>query len=364
MKSNNFCVIMAGGIGSRFWPYSRSEMPKQFLDILGTGRSLLQLTYDRFVQVMPSENILIVSNEDYSEIILEQLPDLRPEQVLLEPMRRNTAPCIAYANHKIKSVNPDANIVVAPSDHIILKETKFLEVVKSGLNFVEENSALLTLGIQPSRPETGYGYIQFSGDKENITLNESFREVKTFTEKPDLDLAQKFLESGDFFWNSGMFFWSLNSINTAFDNYLPDVQNLFKEGADVYNTSGEKEFIAATYSKCKNISIDYGIMEKAENVHVLCADIGWSDLGTWGSLYDISKKDSFANFTKGGKAFLYDTKDCLITLPDGKIAVIQGIEDSIIVDSKDVLLICNKKEEQRIKQFVNDVQLEVGEKYT
>lgn len=364
MKSNNFCVIMAGGIGSRFWPYSRSAMPKQFLDILGTGRTLLQLTYDRFVQVMPSENIFIVSNDDYSEIILEQLPDIKPEQVLLEPMRRNTAPCIAYANHKIKSINPEANIAVAPSDHIILKESKFLEVVNKGLKFVEENNALLTLGIQPSRPETGYGYIQISGDKDNVVLNESFRKVKTFTEKPDHDLAVKFIESGDFFWNSGMFFWSLNSINKAFDNYLPDVQHLFNEGAKVYNTVDEKDFISSTYSKCKNISIDYGIMEKAENVHVICADIGWSDLGTWGSLYDISKKDDYNNFTKGGKTFLYDTKDCLINLPDGKLAVIQGIEDVIIVDSDDVLLICKKKEEQRIKQFVNDVQLDTGEKYT
>lgn len=355
---------MAGGIGSRFWPYSRSSMPKQFLDILGTGRTLLQLTYDRFVQVIPSENIFIVSNNDYADIILEQLPDIEANQVLLEPMRRNTAPCIAYANHKIKSINPDANIVVAPSDHIILKEAQFLEVVKSGLTFVNDHDALLTLGIQPNRPETGYGYIQISGGKDSVVLNESFREVKTFTEKPDHDLAQKFLESGDFFWNSGMFFWSLSSIDKAFDNHLPDVQNLFNEGAALYNTEKEIEFISSTYSKCKNISIDYGVMEKAENVHVLCADIGWSDLGTWGSLYDISQKDDANNFTKGGKTFLYDTKECLINLPDGKLAVIQGIEDAIIVDSDDVLLICKKKEEQRIKQFVNDVQLDSGEKYT
>lgn len=232
MNSDNYCVIMAGGIGSRFWPYSRTKEPKQFKDILGTGRSLLQSTFDRFAQIIPNENILIVSNEDYAELILEQLPDIKPEQVLLEPMRRNTAPCIAYANHRIKTVNPNANIVVAPSDHIILKEKQFLDVVNSGLTFVKENEALLTLGIQPHRPETGYGYIQISGDKENIALNESFRRVKTFTEKPDHELAQKFLESGDFFWNSGMFFWSLQSINNAFDNYLPDINNLFLEGSD------------------------------------------------------------------------------------------------------------------------------------
>lgn len=361
--NKNFCVIMAGGIGSRFWPYSRSKNPKQFLDILGTGRSLLQSTYDRFVQIIPKENILIVSNEDYADLILEQLPELNKEQVLLEPMRRNTAPCIAYANYRIKAITENANIVVAPSDHIILKETQFLEVVKSGFDFVEKNDALLTLGIQPSRPETGYGYIQIDGDKQNIELNNSFRKVKTFTEKPDFDLAQKFIESGDFFWNSGMFFWSLKSINEAFQSHLPDVDLLFQEGIDVYNTPEEVNFIQSAYSKCKNISIDYGVMEKAENVHVLCADIGWSDLGTWGSLYDISQKDSGLNVTKGGKSFLYDSGKNLINLPENKLAVIQGLEDFIIVDSKDVLLICKKHEEQRIKQFVNDVKLDAGDKY-
>lgn len=354
---------MAGGIGSRFWPYSRAKAPKQFLDVLGTGRTLLQLTYDRFVKIIPKENILIVSNEDYAEIILEQLPDIESDQVLLEPMRRNTAPCIAYANHRIKSINPKANIVVAPSDHIILKEKEFTEIVESGLSFVETNEALLTLGIQPHRPETGYGYIQIAGDKDNIKLNESFRKVKTFTEKPNHELARKFLESGDFFWNSGMFFWSLSSINKAFEQFLPDINNLFEEGAQLYKTEKEKEFITGTYSKCKNISIDYGIMEKANNVHVLCADIGWSDLGTWGSLYDISDKDENNNFSKGGKSFLYDTKDCLITIPNNKLAVIQGVEDVIIVDSQDVLLICKKDQEQNIKQYVNDVKLSAGDKY-
>jgi mannose-1-phosphate guanylyltransferase len=361
--NKNFCVIMAGGIGSRFWPYSRSKKPKQFLDILGTGRTLLQSTFDRFVQIIPKENILIVSNEDYLDIILQQLPELKPDQVLLEPMRRNTAPCIAYANYKIKSIVPDANIVVAPSDHIILKEMVFLQVVQSGLNYVENNNCLLTLGIQPHRPETGYGYIQINGEQEEIKLNESFRKVKTFTEKPDYELAKKFLESGDFFWNSGMFFWSLSSISSAFQNFLPDVDALFKEGEGIFNTKGEAKFIAETYSKCANISIDYGLMEKAKNVQVLCADIGWSDLGTWGSLYDISKKDKNNNFSKGGKSYLYETKDCLITLPDNKLAVIQGLEDVIIVDSSDVLLICKKQEEQRIKQFVNDVKLDAGDKF-
>jgi mannose-1-phosphate guanylyltransferase len=362
MSTQNYCVIMAGGIGSRFWPFSRTQKPKQFLDILGTGQTLLQSTFERFNKIIPKENILIVSNADYADIILAQLPDITKQQVLLEPMRRNTAPCIAYANYKIKSLHPNANIVVSPSDHIILKESEFIKVVETGFKFVEENKALLTLGIRPSRPETGYGYIQINDGKENIVLNESFRKVKTFTEKPNHELATKFLESGDFFWNSGMFFWSLDSINNAFSEYLPDIDNLFKDGIGIYNTPKEEIFIDSTYSKCTNISIDYGIMEKSDNVHVLCADIGWSDLGTWGSLYDISKKDTNNNSIKG-EAFLYDSKDCLISLSKNKIAVIQGLEDTIVVDSDDILLICKKKEEQRIKQFVNDVKLEKGENY-
>ena len=363
MNTKNYCVIMAGGVGSRFWPFSRSQKPKQFLDILGTGQSLLQSTYERFNKIIPKENILIVSNADYADIILKQLPDIKKEQVLLEPMRRNTAPCIAFANYKIKSKQPNANIVVSPADHIILKESEFINVVQSGLDFVENTEALLTLGIQPSRPETGYGYIQINDRKDDVVLNKSFRRVKTFTEKPDYDLAKKFLESGDFFWNSGMFFWSLNSINRAFEKHLPDIDNLFKEGIDKYNTPNEAEFIETTYSKCTNISIDYGIMEKADNVHVLCADIGWSDLGTWGSLYDVSEKDSANNVNKGKHTFMYDSKKCLISLPGNKIAVIQGLEDSIVVDTDDVLLICKKKEEQRIKQFVNDVKLDLGDSY-
>lgn len=354
---------MAGGIGSRFWPYSRSKKPKQFLDILGTGSTLLQSTFERFNNVIPKENILIVSNKEYASTIMEQLPGIKPEQILLEPMRRNTAPCIAYANYRINSICPDANIVVAPSDHIILKEKQFIEVVESGLEFIDKNDVLLTLGIKPSRPETGYGYIQVNGNDKEIILNESFRKVKTFTEKPNHELAKKFLESGDFFWNSGMFFWSLKSINKAFKTYLPDVDTLFSEGALKFNTPEENSFIEETFPKCSNISIDYGVMEKADNVHVLCADIGWSDLGTWGSLYDISDKDENKNVTKGGKSYLYETKNCLINLPEKKLAVIQGLDDMIIVETDDVLLICKKPEEQRIKQFVNDVKLNSGENY-
>jgi mannose-1-phosphate guanylyltransferase len=363
MENKNFCVIMAGGIGSRFWPLSRTKKPKQFLDILGTGRTLIQQTYDRFIQVIPKENILIVSNEEYGDIIAKQLPELKPDQILLEPMRRNTAPCIAYANYKIREIEPEANIIVAPSDHLITKEFEFLEVVKKGLDFVSKNDALLTLGIQPSRPETGYGYIQISGNKENIVVNESMRKVKTFTEKPDLKMATLFLESGDFFWNSGIFFWSLKSIISAFEKFQGEIDGLFKEGIGSYNTNHEHNFIASTYQKCKNISIDYGVMEKADNVHVLCADFGWSDLGTWGSLYDMSKKDKNANAIQGKNIFAYETKGCIINLPNDKLAVIQGLENYIVVDSDNILLICKKEEEQKIKQFVNDVKLEKGENY-
>lgn len=361
MDKKNFCVIMAGGIGSRFWPLSRTQKPKQFLDILGTGKTLLQQTFDRFAKIIPKENILIVSNEAYNDIILQQLPDINPNQVLLEPMRRNTAPCIAYANYKIREIEPDANIIVAPSDHLILKENDFLEVMQKGLDFVTSNDALLTLGIQPSRPETGYGYIQITGDKDSVVLNESLRKVKTFTEKPDLKMANLFIESGDFFWNSGIFFWSLPAINKAFETYLPDIDGLFKEGIGKYNSSDEHDFIADTYPRCKNISIDYGIMEAADNVHVLCADFGWSDLGTWGSLYDMSSKDEHANTVQGLSVFTHDTKNCLINLPKNKLAVIQGLDDYIVVDSDNILLICRKEDEQKIKNYVNDVKLEKGE---
>jgi mannose-1-phosphate guanylyltransferase len=363
MNKDHFCIIMAGGIGSRFWPLSRTRKPKQFLDILGTGRTLLQQTFDRLRQVFPVENILIVTNEDYDALVRKQLPEIKPGQILLEPLRRNTAPCIAFANHKIKLINPEAKILVAPSDHVILKEQDFLDVVRKGLDFVASGESMLTLGIQPSRPETGYGYIQINGDKTRIELNQSIRRVKTFTEKPDLAMAEVFLQSGDFFWNSGMFFWSLTTIMKAFNNYLPDVDQLFGEGEQYYNTDREAEFISRVYPNCKNISIDYGIMEKAENVFMLCSDFGWSDLGTWGSLYDMLTKDEEKNTIAGSNVFTYHTHNCLINLPDNKLAVIQGLDDYIVVESDNILLICRKQDEQKIKNYVNDVRIEKGEEY-
>ena len=363
MNNNNYCIIMAGGIGSRFWPLSKTKKPKQFLDILGTGKTLLQHTYARIKDIIPAENVLVVTSEDYGDLVLEQLPMLRAEQILLEPLRRNTAPCIAYANHKIIKLNPEARIMVAPSDHLILKEQDFTDVVQKGLEFVTENDCLLTLGIQPSRPETGYGYIQINGDKSPIELNNSFRKVKTFTEKPDLKMAELFIESGDFFWNSGMFFWSLKTIMKAFEQFLPEVNNLFKPGADVYYTDQESNFISQAYANCKNISIDYGIMEKADNVYVLCSDFGWSDLGTWGSLYDKLDKDKNKNSVIGKNVFTYDTTNCLINIPDEKLVVVEGLDDYIIVESDNILLICKKADEQKIKQFVNDVKLEKGDDF-
>lgn len=359
---NNYCVIMAGGVGSRFWPLSRMNKPKQFLDILGTGRTLLQMTFDRFQSICPVENIYIVTSTIYKEIIFEQLPELTEEQILLEPARRNTAPCIAYANYKIFKKNPNANIVTAPSDHLILKEDEFKKVIKEGLEFTSKKDALLTLGIKPSRPETGYGYIQVNGNK-NITENKNIYKVKTFTEKPDKKLAKVFHESGEFFWNSGIFIWSLKSIMKAFETNLPEIDALFSEGISIYNTEKESEFISHTYYECKNISIDYGIMEKADNVYVYCSDFGWADLGTWGSLHENSSKDDNKNAILGGNVFSYELENCVVNVPKDKLVVLQGLKDLIIVESDNILLVCKKEDEQEIKQYVNDVKLKLGEKY-
>lgn len=346
--NQNYCVIMAGGVGSRFWPFSRNNRPKQFLDFFGTGRSLLQMTYDRFRQLVPAENILIVSNTIYKEMILEQLPEINEKQVLLEPHRRNTAPCIAYAVSRIRAITDKANIIVAPSDHLILKENDFIETLKTGLEFVEKNDSLLTLGIKPSRPETGYGYIQIDEGAGNL------RKVKTFTEKPNAQLAQVFYETGEFFWNSGIFLWNINTIVKAFDTLLPDVASKFASGQSVFNTPEEQKFIDAIYPTCMNISIDYGIMEKAGNVYVLCSDFGWTDLGTWGSLYEMSEKDEHENVTLKCNTLFYESEQNIIALPQGKLAVIEGLSGYLVAESDNVLLICKKDEEARIRQFVND----------
>lgn len=348
---------MAGGVGSRFWPFSRNNRPKQFLDFFGTGRSLLQMTFDRFRHLMPVENILIVSNVIYKDLILEQLPEIKPSQVLLEPNRRNTAPCIAYAISRIKAMTDKANIVVAPSDHLIMKEADFLETIKTGLDFVEKNNNLLTLGMKPSRPETGYGYIQI--DEGETAL----RRVKTFTEKPNAELAQIFYETGEFFWNSGIFLWNLQTIDHAFQTLLPEVAIKFNAGKDVFNTDAEQAFIDKMYPSCANISIDYGIMEKAENVYVLCSEFGWTDLGTWGSLYEMSPKDNDDNVSLKCETLFYESNNNIVALPAGKLAVIQDLDGYIVAESDNVLLICKQKDEQRIRQFVNDASVKFEDKY-
>ena len=354
---------MAGGVGSRFWPLSRTGKPKQFLDILGTGKTFLQQTFDRFKKICPPENILIVSNKDYKDIILEQLPLVKEENVLLEPLRRNTAPCIAYANYKIKEKNPNANIIVAPSDHLILNEPEFERVIKQGLDFVKDNDALLTLGIKPNRPETGYGYIQINHNQKVGEVECKPTKVKTFTEKPNLEMAKIFFESGEFFWNSGIFIWKLDAIMDAFDKHLAEVNELFKNGIGIYNTDKEHNFINETYAESKNISIDYGIIEKADNVYVLCADFGWSDLGTWGSLYENSTKNEEQNSIIGNNVLMYDTENTIVNMPNDKLAVIQGLKNYIVVESDGILLICKKDDEQKIKQFVKDVKINKGEKF-
>ncbi len=359
---NYYCVIMAGGVGSRFWPMSKTAHPKQFMDVLGTGKTLIQLTFDRFTKILPAKNIYIVTNEMYKELVLEQLPEISENQVLCEPSRRNTAPCIAYANYKIREENEEAIIVVAPSDHIILKEDEFVHDIQTAMKAAEQNNWLITLGIRPSRPDTGYGYIQFK-DEKVYPVDDRLRKVKTFTEKPSLDIARSFLASGDFLWNSGIFVWSLKSIMDAFNNHLDDVDALFKKGIGKYNTPDEKAFINETYAVCKNISIDYGVMEKADNVYVLSVDFGWSDLGTWGSLYAIREKDENQNTVVGSHVMMYDTKNSIVHVPDDKLVVLQGLDDYIVVEQDNVLLICRKEDEQQIRTFVNDVKVEKGEKY-
>lgn len=350
---------MAGGVGSRFWPYSRNTRPKQFLDFLGTGRSLLQMTFDRMAKLVPIENILVVTNKAYKDMVLEQLPMMSAKGVLLEPARRNTAPCIAYAASRINAVNKDGVMIVVPSDHLITKEDEFLASVAKGLNFVKEREAILTLGINPSRPETGYGYIQ-----AGTAVEDGIMKVKTFTEKPNAELAKVFIDSGEFYWNSGMFMWSVKTIRKAFQKFLPDIFAKFEMGSSFMGSDFEQAFIDEYFPSCQNISIDYGIMEKVDNAHVLCGDFGWSDLGTWGSLHEILPQDENGNARPRGKSLCYDCKDNIVVGPINKVAVIQGLENYIVIDTDNALLICRKDDEQRIRQFVNDVSLlDNGDEY-
>ena len=379
-RDRNFCVIMAGGVGSRFWPESRNSRPKQFLDFFGTGQSLIQMTVNRFRELVPVENILIVTNVLYRDMILEQLPELKPEQILCEPARRNTAPCVAYAVSHISGImgrrvgvksiadvdwnDPasHANIIVAPSDHLILREDKFIETLKVGLAHVAEHDSLLTLGMRPTRPETGYGYIQLDNieeKRENAVLP-----VKTFTEKPNAELAKVFFESGEFLWNSGIFLWNIRAIRKAFRAHQPSIADVFKRGDELMNTPEEEAFIQEMFPTCPNISLDYGIMEKASDVRVIYADFGWSDLGTWGSLYDLGAKDEHRNVSLRGNTMFYESNGNVVTLPDGNLAVIEGLQDMIVAQNDNVLLICRKQNEQSIRQIVADVDNKFGNQYT
>lgn len=353
---------MAGGVGSRFWPMSRTSHPKQFMDILGTGHTLLQQTYNRFLKICPKENIYIVTNDSYVDLVKEQIEGINDDNILKEPARKNTAPCVAYATYKIAQMNPNAVTVVAPSDHLIVMEEAFVNATNSCIAKAASEDCLVTLGIRPSRPDTGYGYIQFI-QSEIKELDDSMKKVKTFTEKPDLEMAKFFMQSGDFLWNSGIFIWSVKSVIKAFEKYSPGMATTFQEGNGVYNTPGETEFIAKAYTNCKNISIDYAIMEKAENVYVRSSEIGWSDLGTWGSMYEHTQQDEHKNAVVGKNVMLYDSKDCIVNVPKDKLVVMQGLDGYIVVESDGILLICKKEDEQQIRTFVNDVKATKGEKF-
>jgi mannose-1-phosphate guanylyltransferase len=359
--NNRYVLIMAGGVGSRFWPLSRQEKPKQFLDILGTGETLIQTTFKRFEKLCPADHIYVVTSEDNSEMVVSQL-GIDSSRVLAEPMRRNTAPCIAYGIFRIMAENPDAVIVVAPSDHLISKQKAFEEVMEEAWRFASENDALLTLGIRPDRPETGYGYIQ-ANEEQQVSGYHNLHKVKAFTEKPELEMARLFLESGDFYWNSGLFVWRASSIVAAFERYLPDVFHIFNQGTGRFGQPEEPEFINQAYAQCSSISVDYGIMEKADNVFVICTDLGWSDLGTWSSLYQHSAHDKNDNAILESTAFTFNSEGNIISLPEGKIAVVQGLDDYIIVDTGDVLLIVARDQEQNIKLYLDQVKSRTGEKY-
>ncbi len=346
---------MAGGVGSRFWPKSRKSKPKQFLDILGSGKTFIRHTFERFLPIIPIENFLVVTNEAYRDLVLEHIPELSPEQLLCEPVGRNTAPCICYAAYTLLKINPLAEMIVTPADHYINQEVEFRQAVEECMRFAAQNSALVTLGIKPTRPETGYGYIQISD-------NSPISKVKCFTEKPSLEIAQTFLQHKEFFWNSGIFIWKATDIIAAIERYLPDYHNLFCSIEDKLRTPSEREAIGQLFAVCKPISIDYGVMERAENVYVRCGDFGWSDVGTWGSVYQHSQRDTCDN-ASSEDAFMFNTHNCIVSLPKDKIAVVSGLEGYIIVDTDDVLMICPRSEEQNIKKFIDEVKYNKGDKF-
>jgi mannose-1-phosphate guanylyltransferase len=358
-QSNNYVAIMAGGIGSRFWPESRTSHPKQFLDLLGTGKSLIQWTYHRFTRVVPRENIFFITNEQYIGTLKAQLPEVSDFNIISEPSRKNTAPCAAYFAHKLAKLNPNANIIMSPADHLIMDEATFEKTTADALEFVSRHKALLTMGIKPTRPDTGYGYIQYETEKE---LDNAYR-VITFTEKPSLELAETFLKSGDFLWNSGIFVWNVQTILEAIAHFLPEMSEVFSTANDVYNTPAEYKAMTKLYPQCTNISIDYGIMEKAKNVYVIPSYFGWCDLGTWQSAYENCERDNFGNAVLGNNVMVIDAADCMVKAPSEKLVLLQGLKNFIVIDTQDVLLICERNREQQIKEYVAEVKRNKGDKY-
>lgn len=359
MKNKSYVAIMAGGIGSRFWPVSRVDFPKQFIDILNTGKTLIQSTFERFAQYIPVENIYIVTSGQYRDIVATQLPELNPENIVCEPSRKNTAPCIAYISYKLNQLDPESNLICAPADHLILDDTSFIKSCVEALEFTEKNNALLTLGIKPFQPNTGYGYIQY----EQHAVNDNIYKVKTFTEKPDLELAKTFLASGDFLWNAGIFVWQTRNIISAFQKLLPEVAELFDGARNAMNTADEKSVIENIYPLCVNISIDYGILEKADNVYVIPSSFGWSDLGTWGSAYENLEKDENENAAAGDNIVFIDSSKNIVHSSNEKLMLVQGLDDFIVVDTRDALLICKKDKEQSIKEYLSEIKRNKGEKF-
>jgi mannose-1-phosphate guanylyltransferase len=359
MNKHQYVAIMAGGIGSRFWPKSRVAYPKQFLDILNTGKTLIQWTYDRFAQFIPEENIYVVTSDEYTDIVQQQLPQIKAENILSEPSRKNTAPCVAYISYKLFQKDPEASLIVAPSDHLILDNPAFQEICSKALHFVSQIKAFITLGITPTSPNTGYGYIQH----DSIAVADNIYKVKTFTEKPNLEIAQSFIESGDFLWNAGIFVWQVKNIIKAFENFQPEMAELFESEKKNLNTTGEHDAISRIYPLCTNVSIDYAIMERADNVYVIPSSFGWSDLGTWNSAYENLEKDYLDNAVAGDNVIIIDSTKCMISAPKEKLLLLQGLDDFIVVDTEDVLLICKKEKEQEIKHFVGEVKRNKGDQY-
>ncbi len=359
MNKHHYVAIMAGGIGSRFWPMSRTNYPKQFLDILNVGKTLIQQTYERYSKFVPKENIYIVTSQDYVELVKKQIPHIHTENIISEPSRKNTAPCIAYIAFKLMKKDPKAVMIAAPSDNLILDTDEFIKTATKALHFVDHINAFVTIGIKPTYPNTGYGYIQH----DTIEAAPDIHKVKTFTEKPNEELAKAFIASGDFLWNAGIFTWKVSNIITAFEKHLPEMYEVFAAEKDKFNTPEEAEAIEQIYPQCTNISIDFGIMEKADNVYVIPASFSWSDLGTWNSAWDNMEKDYFGNAVSGNSVMVVDANNCMVHVPDNKLVLLQGLHDYIIVDTKDVLLICKKDQEQEIKEYVAEVKRNKGDKF-